>query len=371
MSFHPQTPQSPSQFSPGTSDPASSMNSSAPSSTTTLPTPAHSVNGSASQPSDMSQDIVMGDDSPHKRKRMLEDLGDREQKKVHIEDSKTGIEALHLDVGEKYLLCQTPHDERLPRITEDLFEMFNLTGIAAEVAREKPNGEKNALRKTYKGQIKRLGILGRFDSVAQDWDAPTDADAGDKKREVYHGFRELLEMPDAEFWNSRQDPITNGLSGTVKSILNRATTMAKGPIPIKEWDSSVLGDLTPGNVEALKQGLAGKATAPGTPSATTPNPFARKQQQAAPGAVRPQRTTKKRGYGENTYEGYGEGFPDDGYSTGDGDDRGGQKRRKKVGDASSGPSMPVSNLSQDGGNGQAAFPNTMRPQGYGSSAVGA
>lgn len=49
----------------------------------------------------------MGDDSPHKRKRPLEDLGDREQKKVHIEDSKTGIEALHLDVGDKYLLCQT------------------------------------------------------------------------------------------------------------------------------------------------------------------------------------------------------------------------------------------------------------------------
>lgn len=49
----------------------------------------------------------MGDDSPHKRKRPLEDLGDRDQKKAHIEDSKTGIEALHLDVGEKYLLCQT------------------------------------------------------------------------------------------------------------------------------------------------------------------------------------------------------------------------------------------------------------------------
>ncbi|KAJ0290380.1 hypothetical protein COL940_000898 [Colletotrichum noveboracense] len=367
MSFHPRTPQSPSQFSPGTSDPASSINSSAPSSTTTLPTPAHSVNGSASQPSDMSQDIIMGDDSPHKRKRPLEDLGDREQKKVHIEDSKTGIEALHLDVGEKYLLCQTPHHERLPRITEDLFEMFSLTGIAAEVAREKPNGEKNALRKTYKGQIKKLGILGRFDSVAQEWDAPRED--GDKKREAYHGFRELLEIPDAEFWNSRQDPITNGLSGTVKSLLGRATTMVKGPIPVKDWDSSVLGDLATGSVEALRQGLAGKATAPGTPSATTPNPFARKQQQTAPGAVRPQRT-KKRGYGDNSFEGYGEGFPDDGYSTGDGDDRGGQKRRKKVGDASSGPPISVSDSSQDSGNGQ-AFPNTMRPQGYGSSAVGA
>ncbi|KDN63099.1 putative Rox3 mediator complex subunit [Colletotrichum sublineola] len=366
MSFHPRTPQSPSQFSPGTSDLTSSMNSTVPSTTTTLPTPAHSVNGSASQPSDMSQDIVMGDDSPHKRKRSLEDLGDREQKKAHIEDSKTGIEALHLDVGEKYLLCQTPHHERLPRITEDLFEMFNLTGIAAEVAREKPNGEKNALRKTYKGQIKKLGILGRFDSVAQDWDAPRESD-GDKKREVYHGFRELLEIPDAEFWGTRQDPITNGLSSTVKFNLSKATAMAKGPIPVKDWDSAVLGDIPPGGMDALKQGLAGKATAPGTPSATTPNPFMRKQQQGPPGAVRPQRT-KKRGYGENTYEGYGEGFPDDGYSTGDGDDRGGQKRRKKVGSAAALPSLSLSDPLQDGGSGQ-VFPNTMRPQGYG--AVGA
>ena len=53
MSFHPQTPQSPSQLSPGISDPASSMNTSL-TSITTLPTPAHSVNGSGSQPPDMS-----------------------------------------------------------------------------------------------------------------------------------------------------------------------------------------------------------------------------------------------------------------------------------------------------------------------------
>jgi hypothetical protein len=55
----------------------------------------------------MSHDITMGDDSPQKRKRPLEDLGDREQKKVHIENCKFGIEDLHLNVGEKYLLCQT------------------------------------------------------------------------------------------------------------------------------------------------------------------------------------------------------------------------------------------------------------------------
>ena len=105
MSFHPHTPQSPSHCSPATSSdpnagPSSAVSSTAPAA---LPTPAHSVNGSSSQ-----LDSIMTDDSPHhKRKRSPEDTGDRDQKKLHLEDSKLGIEDLHLDVGEKYLLCQT------------------------------------------------------------------------------------------------------------------------------------------------------------------------------------------------------------------------------------------------------------------------
>jgi hypothetical protein len=83
-----------------------SMTGSVTSTTTTLPTPAHSVNGS-SIPSEMTQDTVMGDDSPHKRKRDGDDMGGRAQKKVHVEDRNFGIDDLHLDVGEKYLLCRT------------------------------------------------------------------------------------------------------------------------------------------------------------------------------------------------------------------------------------------------------------------------
>lgn len=83
-----------------------SMTSSMTSITTALPTPAHSVNGS-SLPSEMAHDIVMGEDSPQKRKRATDDLGERDQKKVQIEDRRLGIENLHLDVGEKYLLCRT------------------------------------------------------------------------------------------------------------------------------------------------------------------------------------------------------------------------------------------------------------------------
>lgn len=109
MSFHPQTPQSPSQFSPATSsDPSLGLSGSvaaAGSGTTTLPTPAHSVNGSSSQ----LDSFIMLDDSPHKRKRPLEDVGDddREPKKAHVEDGKLALEDLHLDVGPKYLLLQS------------------------------------------------------------------------------------------------------------------------------------------------------------------------------------------------------------------------------------------------------------------------
>lgn len=112
MSFHhPQTPQSPSQVSPATSstDAHTLLNSSM-TTASTLPTPAHSVSGgSASQ-----HDAAMADESHHKRKRTLDDEGsaDRGQKKVQLEGPRLGIQDLHLDVGAKYLLCQTrkaPH----------------------------------------------------------------------------------------------------------------------------------------------------------------------------------------------------------------------------------------------------------------------
>ncbi len=100
MSFQATTPQSPSQVSLANS--SSDINSALATSATTLPTPAHSVNGSTSQ-----QDVIMVDGSPSKRKRALDDEGDRSLKKVHLETPCTNIEDLHMDVGQKYLLCQT------------------------------------------------------------------------------------------------------------------------------------------------------------------------------------------------------------------------------------------------------------------------
>ncbi len=47
--------------------------------------------------------------------------------------------------------------------------------------------------------------------------------------------------------------------------LPRAMTMAKGPIPKSEWDSSVLGDLAPDKLSAGKSPFSSKGTAPNTP----------------------------------------------------------------------------------------------------------
>ncbi|KAK3945068.1 mediator of RNA polymerase II transcription subunit 19 [Diplogelasinospora grovesii] len=332
MSFHPSTPQSPSQLSPCTSDPSTittNPNSSMTSVTNTLPTPTHSVNGS-SGPSETAQDIVMGDDTPHKRKRELDDLGEeRELKKVHIEDRRLGIENLHLDVGDKYLLCRTPHPAPRPQVSEDLFERYGLTALAAEVARVLPNGEKNAIRKTYKGHIKKLGVNGHFDSVKQD---PHRQD----------GFLSIMRCPDDE-WNVhfvRGKEIENGFAPETRARLVKATTMAKGVVPKSMWDSSVLGEVGPGKGE--KQTTSARPTAPNTPSASIiglPRPTKPLPQSAAVGAQdanRPKRNVKKRGYGDSSFEGYGDGYPDDdlggdtGYSTGEGDMVNAQKRRKKV-----------------------------------------
>jgi hypothetical protein len=65
------------------------------------------VNGS-NLPTDNSHDIIMTDVPSNKRKYSFDDAGSREHKKVHLDDPrKISIQDLHLNVGEKYLLCRT------------------------------------------------------------------------------------------------------------------------------------------------------------------------------------------------------------------------------------------------------------------------
>lgn len=230
------------------------------------------------------------------------------------------------------LLCQdlvnvwfAAHPPPRPQLSEDLFEMYGLTGLAAEVARVLPNGEKNALRKTYKGHIRKLGVQGHFDEVKQD---PARRD----------GLIALMKCPD-DVWDAhfvRGKNVLDGLSSEANQKLHRAVTMAKGFVPKTLWDSSVLGDLAPGRGDRQTP----RPSAPGTPLGSA----------GAPGGVprpkvgtpvphdpsKPKRGIKKRGYGDSSFDGYGEGYPDDdlsaetGYSTGEGEMVSGQKWRKKV-----------------------------------------
>lgn len=291
--------------------------------TTNLPTPAHSINGT-SQTLDSTHDVNMGEDSPHKRKRAQEEAGEqgRDQKRLHVDDGLPSMKDMHEDVGEKYLLLQKTWQPARPVLSEDLFEMYDLAGIAGEVARVLPDGSKNALRKTYKGQIKKLGLMGHFDAVKKEANDPG-------------GFFGILSVPEQE-WHVhfvQGKDMEDGLRPEVKNVLNRATSMARGAIPRSKWDSSVLADFA-GGPKGSSAKATTTATAPGTPlnPALGGLPRTKAQGVMAQEATRPRRANKKRSYGDSSFEGY-EGYLDDetgadtGYSTGEGE---GAKRRKKV-----------------------------------------
>lgn len=221
------------------------------------------------------------------------------------------------------LLSSLAHSRPLHRVTEDLFEVFGLTGIAAEVARTKPNGEKNALRKTYKGHIKSLGVNGHFDKVEKDAFDPD-------------GFIAMCGFPEHDWFVHEVSgkEIDKGLNELAQSNLLRAMTMAKGPIPKEIWDSSVLGDLAPGNMAKKSKDELKKGT-PGTPlTAPTGGMGSNASKLHAAQIDRTKRFGKKRSYQDSSFEGYGDGFPDDagsGYSTTEGDERSSKlKRRKQV-----------------------------------------
>jgi hypothetical protein len=335
MSSQPKSPQSPSLPSPSTTDPISlSISMSTAATTHTLPTPAHSVSGTLAQTTDKSRDASVILESPNKRKRDMTDTGDRELKKAHLESAELDIGNLHLDVGPKYLLLSTPHTLPPLDVAQDLTDQFGLTDFAAEFARVRPNGEKNALRKTYKGHIKRLGIAGHFDAVRKENDDPT-------------SFMSMLRIPDHE-WHVHEvqgRPVTDGLPASALASLARATVMSKGAVPKNIWDVSVLGEIGIGL--DVPSRLPARPSAPGTPAAIgTPSTLARAR------ADGPRNIARKRGFGDALLDADGTAA-DERANLSEADDRGaGQKRRKK----------------NTGGSQQ---PGSMRPAGHGLSINGA
>jgi hypothetical protein len=194
--------------------------------------------------------------------------------------------------------------------------MYSLNNVAQSVARTNPDGTKNPLRKTYKKYIKTLGLSGAFDVGKKELDAPDTLSA-------------LIMTPDDQWeaQNTMGRPMGKGFSDEVRSSMGSAFKMAKGRIPKDRFDSSVLGEIVTRPVDTSKLAPNGtKAHAPQNPAVA----------RTAKGEIpRPKRNVKKRSYGDASFEGYGEGYIDDetqdtGYSTGEGDDRSGRKRPKKV-----------------------------------------
>ncbi|KAL2887803.1 Mediator of RNA polymerase II transcription subunit 19 [Ceratocystis lukuohia] len=348
MNCHPQTPQSPSQLSLAPSDSFNGM----PSGSTlgTLPTPAHSVNGGNSQ-----QEYVM-DDLISKRKRSIDDTGDNAFKRLHIDTGTVGIEALHEEVGPKYLLLKQPVPAVKYPVSNDFFPMFGLSSVATELARVKPNGDKNILRKSFKNQLKRLKIDGGYDTK-KDQREDNDPD----------GLLNMIFMPEDVWYANhvKEKELMDGFSAPTTASLSRASVMSRGKIRKEAWDSYILGSLDSG-LSFMENNII-PSSAPNTPAGSASGMLA-KQKISSNGSsglngqvadpLRPRRNIKKRSYADSGYEGYPETFNEDdhadgGYSTGDGDDRSGQKRRKK-----------------NAGN-MSSIPTGMRQQAYGPGVVGA
>ncbi|KAG0648331.1 Mediator of RNA polymerase II transcription subunit 19 [Hyphodiscus hymeniophilus] len=325
-SDHPQTPQSPSQNSPGSHE-LTLKPTTSPRFNNSLPTPAHSINGSMSSTiSGFAADGASLEESSNKRKRDIDDHGDREQKKVHVEDSGIRIDDLHLDVGKKYLLCHPPRNVgRKPTevdMTSDLFAKYGLEEIAASVARVDDDGKKKIVRKTYKNYMRSLS--GAFDPPKKE---PGSQDTND--------MLSMMLLPEEE-WDAtmgRSTQVEKGLPEEALANLGKAVTMTRGVIPRTVWKPNVLGELnsTPA-YPAVKTDPNGiKKQAPFPHSVGVPRTIKGE-------AVRPKRATKKRSYGDSSFEGYGEGFVDDdirdagSFTGGDDDDdkAGGRKRPKKV-----------------------------------------
>ena len=213
-------------------------------------------------------------------------------------------------------------------LTHNLLSLFGLQPLAATVARTDPvTGEKiNKMRKSYEGQLKTLGLAGRNRSVKHE-------------EGKMMGLREMTLWPDEEWQNQKVggNDVHKGLSSETLAKLDKAMQMQPGPLPNNnEWEH-LLGNDLPKPVEPTK-------------ASKLPNkPLVKANVQvngntSTAETVRPQRTNKKRSYGDASFEGYAgyaEGIEDEdadvggGYSSGDTQfsRKSGRaaKKRKKVG----------------------------------------
>jgi hypothetical protein len=187
------------------------------------------------------------------------------------------------------------------------------------------------LRKSYANKVKNLGLEGRNKAQSN-------------QHELEGLLDPLWDMPegDSTLWGNHCAASKLGdpkVEDDLLSKLGDALRMEPGRLPGKEHDQwkNMLG-----LDEVLASAAAGKGGS--TPNAsklpgvsalkTSPGTGSRNSAPASPRSVsRPDRSNKRRRYDDSSYEGYQQGYDDDGYSTGGVDDTGrrnsGAKRQKR------------------------------------------
>ncbi len=197
------------------------------------------------------------------------------------------------------------------------------------VARTDPKtGEKiNKLRKSYEGQIKSFGLVGRNKPVKGERNIDEDQ-PGPLRRMAGSSAWGL--QPD-DVWNEQHAKTKIEVTADFKAKLRQAVQMQPGTVRNNAHWEDVLGLDKPGTKPATPYSQQPMAASQPTTMTRTPNGVVRPgPTQASAEAAKRQTRGKKRSYGDDSFVGYGEGYSDPEEGGGDGDDYGGQRKRKKV-----------------------------------------
>lgn len=216
-------------------------------------------------------------------------------------------------------LCETPHLKSRPHCSQNMLELYGLNDLARSVARTDPvTGEKiNKLRKSYEGHIKAMQIAGKAKATKMEHVLTAPLNCPDDIWAAERGGRE-------KFKEALDDQ--NQLTATFSDQLSRAFAgMAPGPLPGAEAQKfrAYLG--TDEAVKPKPDINQVRSMSHAAPTPTAGNAA------LTPRLSRPERSGSKRSYGDDSFQGYGEGIdPDFGDGTG-GDDGSSMSKKRKLG----------------------------------------
>jgi len=215
------------------------------------------------------------------------------------------------------------HPPSQPHGSQNLIELYGLTNIATSVLRKDPiTGAKiNVLRKSYEGKIKEL--------------------SGKNKAKVTpKEFTTLMQYPDEE-WEIQKvhgKEVEKGLPDSIMADLEKAVKMLPGKLPEEDqrnWDSFLNepGDGKKSD-DTTAAAVVNEDRNSTSRSKTASQHAAKHTSSMFNEPPRPKRQGTKRRYNDEAFEGYGEGFVDDGADsasfTDESDVRTLKKKRRKV-----------------------------------------